>query len=42
MPLPLRKYYGNQLVAAKKKEKEEIERATKKSSGISRPTFQKS
>ena len=42
MPLPLRRFYGQKLVDAKKEEKEVMDKATGKSSQISRPTFQKS
>ncbi len=42
MPLPLRRFYGNKLVDAKKEEKESIEKARGNSTQIARPTFQKS
>jgi len=42
MPLPLRRFYGQKLVDAKKEEKEVMDKATGKSSQISRPAFQKS
>jgi hypothetical protein len=42
MPLPLRRFYGQKLVDAKKEEKEVMDKARGNSTQISRPTFQKS
>jgi hypothetical protein len=43
MPIPLRRYYGQQLVDAKNKEREAYEKASNNSSEqIARPTYQKS
>jgi len=43
MPVPLRRYYGQQLVKAKEREKKIYDKANKNSSSeISRPAFQKS
>jgi len=42
MPVPLRRFYAQKLVDAKKEEKEVMDKATGKSSQISRPAFQKS
>jgi len=43
MPVPLRRYYGQQLVKAKEREREIYDKANKDSSSeISRPAFQKS
>jgi len=42
MPVPLRRYYGRKLIEAKNKEKESYEKASKNTTTINRPTFQKS
>jgi len=43
MPVPLRRYYGQQLVKAKEREKQIYDKANKDtSSNIARPTFTKS
>ena len=43
MPVPLRRYYGQQLIKAKEREKEIYDKVNKDSSPeISRPAFQKS
>ena len=43
MPVPLRRFYAQKLIDAKKKETEEIKKARQDNDPqISRPTFQKS
>tara|TARA_Y100000992_G_scaffold262230_1_gene197951 strand:+ start:279 stop:410 length:132 start_codon:yes stop_codon:yes gene_type:complete len=43
MPVPLRRYYGRQLVKAKEREKDIYDKAGKNTSEeIARPTFKKS
>jgi|TARA_B100000214_G_C23752352_1_gene528349 hypothetical protein len=43
MPVPLRRFYGRKLIAAKEKEAESYKKAsTDSTSEIARPTFQKS
>ena len=43
MPVPLRRFYAQKLIDAKKKETEEIKKARQGNDPqISRPTFQKS
>ena len=43
MPVPLRRFYAEKLIAAKEKEAEQIKSASEKNdSQIPRPTFQKS
>ena len=43
MPVPLRRFYAQKLIDAKKKEADEIKKSSQQNdSQISRPTFQKS
>jgi len=43
MPIPLRRFYAQKLIDAKKKEADEIKKSSQQNdSQISRPTFQKS
>ncbi len=43
MPVPLRRFYAQKLIDAKKKETEEIKKSSQQNdSQIARPTFQKS
>jgi hypothetical protein len=43
MPVPLRRFYAQKLVDAKKKEADEIKKVSQQNdSQIARPTFQKS
>lgn len=41
MPIYMRSFYHHQLIKTKKSEKEEMDKANKKSSGISRPNIRK-